>query len=192
MTLWEAGHREPGIAFWPGVIKGGRVSPALISLMDLFPTFVKLAGASMPTHRSFDGIDISNVLFEGSDQGHDFLLHPNSGGHGGVGHIGAVRSGFFKGHYFSGGGVTQCDAKTAGKPLNHTTPLIFDLSKDVAEEHPLKPSDPHYSKALSSVTSVLKAFEQDLKNDNVSKVDYTTSRDAQPCCNPKNSFCRCD
>ena len=45
--------------------------------MDLFPTFVSLAGAKMPPNRMFDGIDQSEVLFgDGTSfKGHDVLFH---------------------------------------------------------------------------------------------------------------------
>lgn len=42
------------------------------------------AGASVaiPTDRAHDGIDLSAVLLEGSDEGHVTLFHPHSHGNG--------------------------------------------------------------------------------------------------------------
>lgn len=40
------------------------------SLLDIFPTVVALAGASLPQGRHFDGLDASDVLFGGSQTGH--------------------------------------------------------------------------------------------------------------------------
>jgi arylsulfatase A-like enzyme len=75
-TLWEGGHREVGVARWTGKIKP-RVSNATLSTLDFFPTFLSMAGIESPTDRAFDGIDMSAVLLDGSEQGHVTLFHPN-------------------------------------------------------------------------------------------------------------------
>ena len=41
---------------------------ATLSTLDFFPTFLSLVGIPLPTDRAFDGIDISAVLFQGSEQ----------------------------------------------------------------------------------------------------------------------------
>ena len=60
--LWEGGHRVPAIAYWPGRIKPGVTDAAAMS-MDLFPTMLGIADAP-PPEKSFDGLDLSPVLFE--------------------------------------------------------------------------------------------------------------------------------
>lgn len=60
---WEGGMREPGIAWWPGKIAAGKVSLELASTMDLYTTFISLAGGKIPADRVVDGVDISPVLF---------------------------------------------------------------------------------------------------------------------------------
>jgi arylsulfatase A-like enzyme len=62
-TLWEGGHRVPGIFNWPGTIKPGE-SNAVMLTMDLMPTFGKLAGAKFDAGR-LDGIDLSEHLRAG-------------------------------------------------------------------------------------------------------------------------------
>ena len=64
-TPWEGGVRVPGIAYWPGMIKGGQESAELFDLMDLFNTTVTLAGATnkLPSDKYIDGIDQSSFLF---------------------------------------------------------------------------------------------------------------------------------
>jgi len=63
-TSFEGGVRVPGIAFWPGVIKPGRVSEGLFDLTDIYATSLSLAGAanSMPSDRYMDTIDQSSFL----------------------------------------------------------------------------------------------------------------------------------
>jgi arylsulfatase len=56
--------RVPGIAYWKGTIKPGRVSAGLFELTDLYATSLALAGASdkVPGDRYIDSIDQSSLL----------------------------------------------------------------------------------------------------------------------------------
>jgi arylsulfatase len=60
-TTYEGGVREPFIARWPGRIPKGRVSNAVASMMDIFPTVAKLCGGATPA-KPLDGIDIWPLL----------------------------------------------------------------------------------------------------------------------------------
>ena len=60
-TTYEGGVREPFLARWPGHIPKGRVSDALCSLMDVFPTVARLTKAALPA-KPLDGIDIWSLL----------------------------------------------------------------------------------------------------------------------------------
>ncbi len=61
-TTWEGGVRVPGIAYWPGMIKGGRESDGLFDLLDLFNTSVLLGGGKLPDDRYIDGVDQTSFL----------------------------------------------------------------------------------------------------------------------------------
>lgn len=61
-TTFEGGVRVPFIAWRPGTITPGGVSAAPISLLDLFPTAVALAGATLPTDRVYDGRNLGPAL----------------------------------------------------------------------------------------------------------------------------------
>ena len=63
-TLWEGGTRVPAIAYWPGKIEAGSTTSERVVSMDLFPTFLSIAGYSKPVDLDFDGIDFSSVLFQ--------------------------------------------------------------------------------------------------------------------------------
>nr|XP_012309264.1 arylsulfatase G isoform X2 [Aotus nancymaae] len=69
-TTWEGGHRVPALAYWPGRVPVNVTSTALLSVLDIFPTVVALAQASLPQGRHFDGVDVSEVLFGRSQPGH--------------------------------------------------------------------------------------------------------------------------
>ncbi len=63
-TTWEGGVRVPGIAYWPGMIKAGRISDGLFDLMDLFNTSLALGGIEnkIPTERYIDGVNQTGFL----------------------------------------------------------------------------------------------------------------------------------
>ncbi|MBL9199999.1 MAG: sulfatase [Opitutaceae bacterium] len=58
-TLYDAGIRVPLIMAWPGRLRPGTVSDAMVCWPDLLPTFIELAGGTVPAGidgRSFAGI----------------------------------------------------------------------------------------------------------------------------------------
>ncbi len=61
-TVLEGGIREPFIARWPGKIEAGRVSDALVSSVDFYPTFAELAGILLPESQIFDGESLLPVM----------------------------------------------------------------------------------------------------------------------------------
>ena len=72
----------PGIFWWPGMIKPGRVSDGLFDMTDMFNTSLAVAGVDagkvVPADRYIDGIDQSAFLL--ADNGGPareavFLLH---------------------------------------------------------------------------------------------------------------------
>ena len=68
----EGGVRVPGIFWWPGMIKGGRVSDGLFDMTDMFNTSLALGGVdvakSIPSDRYIDGIDQSGFLLADNGQ----------------------------------------------------------------------------------------------------------------------------
>ena len=60
-TLFEGGIRVPCLMRWPGKIKASSSSNAVLSALDLFPTFCGLAGVDVGG-RQLDGQDISGIL----------------------------------------------------------------------------------------------------------------------------------
>ncbi len=62
-TLFDGGLKVPCVMRWPQKIKAGSESDAVLSSLDLFPTFCELAGASVPT--KVDGLSIRTHLLRG-------------------------------------------------------------------------------------------------------------------------------
>jgi len=59
-NLYDAGTRVPLVAAWPGVVAPGSTSEAMVSLADLLPTFIELAGGKPP--EAIDGRSFAAVL----------------------------------------------------------------------------------------------------------------------------------
>ncbi|XP_026861846.2 arylsulfatase G isoform X5 [Electrophorus electricus] len=196
-TTWEGGHRVPTVVLWPGRISPNTSSNALLSGLDIFPTVLSLAGVEPPSDRRYDGIDITHVLLHDSDTGHKAwhhsetvsLMHPNSGAAGQFGDLQTVRVGRHKAFYITGSAEACGGAK--GKQQMHDPPLIFELSRDVAEGSPLDPSSVEYQAVLREVEREREAVLWDIATDNVSTADYSITQAAFPCCQPHNPVCRC-
>ncbi|PNJ50920.1 ARSG isoform 5 [Pongo abelii] len=188
-TTWEGGHRVPALAYWPGRVPVNVTSTALLSVLDIFPTVVALAQASLPQGRRFDGVDVSEVVFGRSQPGHRVLFHPNSGAAGEFGALQTVRLERYKAFYITGG-ARACDGST-GPELQHKFPLIFNLEDDIAEAVPLERGGAEYQAMLPQVRKVLADVLQDIANDNISSADYTQDPSVTPCCNPYQIACRC-
>ncbi|NXO13885.1 ARSG Arylsulfatase, partial [Oriolus oriolus] len=188
-TTWEGGHRVPALVYWPGRVPARRTSLALLSILDIFPTLVALAGAALPPNRRFDGLDVSPVLFGWSDVGHKVLLHPNSGAAGKVGEIEALRLAQYKAFYTTGGAMA-CDGST-GPAERHQPPLIFNLDRDLQEQEPLDVASREYQAVLPAISRAYARALQDIAADNVSVADYSQDPAAIPCCNAQHVGCRC-
>lgn len=92
---FEGGFRVPAIAWWPGKIKPGTVATDMMSHMDWWPTFVKLAGGQAPPREwkdnegkpiIFDGLEQTDLLLgSGPGKREDFVFY-NDTSFGGVRH----------------------------------------------------------------------------------------------------------
>ena len=80
---WEGGHRVPLLARWPGKVPSGSESDALISQIDLLPTFAAVADAKLPENAVIDGVNQLPVLTGKSKDSQRELLviSPNSPKH---------------------------------------------------------------------------------------------------------------
>jgi arylsulfatase A-like enzyme len=67
-THMEGSLRTPFIIRWPGRIPEGRVSNEIVHQVDLYTTFAKIAGASVPRDRPIDGVDQTEFLLGESEE----------------------------------------------------------------------------------------------------------------------------
>ena len=77
----EGGIRVPAFAWWPGVIDEDQVVGDMISVHDLFTTFISLAGGldKVPTDRVIDGVDQTALLLNGDGHSRRDYLHIYTG-----------------------------------------------------------------------------------------------------------------
>jgi len=121
-STWEGGMRVPFVAWWPGRIKAGAVNHSLACNMDLFSTFLKLAGAPIPTDRIIDGKDMSPLLFGAGPGQRDLFFYYRGT------QLFAVRKGPFKAHYITRPGYGREPA------AQHDPPLLYHLDHDASEQ----------------------------------------------------------
>lgn len=78
-NLYEAGVRVPLIVAWPGHIRAGARTNAMVQWVDLLPTFIELAGGVPPP--DLDGRSFAGVLRGETDRHRDqvFLTHTGDG-----------------------------------------------------------------------------------------------------------------
>jgi arylsulfatase A-like enzyme len=67
--IFEAGHRIPLIARWPGVIRGGRVSSQLVCLTDFMATTAAITGFPLPVSAGEDSYSFLPALLDKATTG---------------------------------------------------------------------------------------------------------------------------
>ena len=73
--LYEGGVRVPAVVSWPGKLPEGEVVHEPLHVVDLYPTLLELAGASLEQKKPLDGRDMWAVVAEGASRPHDVIVH---------------------------------------------------------------------------------------------------------------------
>jgi arylsulfatase A-like enzyme len=118
--------RVPMIAWWPGRIPAGTTCDAVSGTIDLLPTFVTLAGGTVPAEPVIDGRDISGLLFgtaaESPREAHYYFTGNE---------LQAVRQGRWK---LAVAGQPEGMNRKGGKvPASIDAPRLYDLEADIGE-----------------------------------------------------------
>ena len=71
-TCYEDGVKSAFVARWPGVIKPGSVSNALVEYNDILPTFISAAGGEIPDQ--LDGVSLLPILKNPSYTGKQYAF----------------------------------------------------------------------------------------------------------------------
>ena len=150
-TTWEGGQRVPTIIRWKNRIAKGQVNNEVASMIDWFPTFLRLTGGKIPTDRMIDGKDISPVLFgAGKRENHDFaFIH--------YGNLEGFRSEEWKIKFPEP--LRKGNFWVADVPAHDT--ILFNLKTDIAETTDVKEQ---YPEVYRKIVGKANAFKETLKD----------------------------
>lgn len=145
---YEGGVREPTIAWWPGHIAAGSICDAVAGNIDLLPTFVKLAGGTVPTDRKIDGADITPLLLGKSKESPREAHYYFSGNR-----LEAVRKGPWK-LAIAPQKENRGKANPAKPPAQSTfAPTLYNLDKDIGETTDVAAQHPEVVKSLQALVA---------------------------------------
>ncbi|MCW4463847.1 arylsulfatase [Sphingomonas sp. BT-65] len=152
-SIFEGGTRVPMIVSWPGQVRAGHVSRAVISHVDLIATLAALVGQSLPADQAVDSFDLLPALLGQSERGRDHVVQDtklmvtsgttvaSSGAR-----ILALRAGDWK---FIRGSVAphEFHGNPIGTVLRHQ---LYDLANDPGERSDLAARLPDRTKAMAA------------------------------------------
>jgi arylsulfatase A-like enzyme len=126
LSFFEGGIRVPYMMSWPGHIKPGTVYHNPVSLLDVLPTSVAVAGGKLPSDRAYDGVDLMPYL-AGRKAGmpHETLTWQAEP-------LAAIRHGEWK--------LWETEGQDTGVYGNYK--LLFNLKDDLNESKNLSKQDP--------------------------------------------------
>lgn len=125
-TTWEGGQRVPCIFYWPGKIPV-RTSNELVTSLDFFKTFARIAGVEYQEKQKMDGMDLTDFLFHGAKSPREWFFYYIKGD------LEAVRNSRWKLHV---------------SKEKKTVQLLYDLKLDLAETENLYDRYPEIVKEL--------------------------------------------
>ncbi|MCP4263880.1 MAG: sulfatase [Planctomycetes bacterium] len=138
-TTSEGGMRVPCIMRWPGTIPTKQTCDELCTMMDILPTFVRLAGGILPQDRIIDGKDAWPLWSgqRGAKSSHDVFYYYM------MDQLQAVRSGQWKLH------LELSSKPGAREGLSQKRPMrLINLSQDIQEKLDVSAQHPDIVKSL--------------------------------------------
>jgi len=147
-STWDGGQRVPGIAWWPGKVRAGVVEGSIASTLDLFPTFMKLAGVAMPKDREYDGVDMGPLLFGKGKGNRDFFPYYRDV------EVYAARLGQYKAHF-----ATK-SAYGKDPVVRPEIPELYDMGVDPGEQFNIAKQHPD---VIEKIRELVKQHEASIK-----------------------------
>ena len=138
--VWEAGHRVPFFARWPGVIEAGSTCEKNTAHVDLFATCAEIVGGTLLKNSAEDSFSWL-PLFKGGDWSRPRAPVIN---HSAAGMF-ALRSGKWKLIAGNGSGGRQAPK---GRPFQKPF-MLFDLQADLGEKNDLAKAKPELVEELT-------------------------------------------
>lgn len=144
-SVKEGGHKVPMFVHWPNQITSGTTYNHQISSLDLYPTLVNLAGATVPAQKVIDGVDFMDKLIDGDDSrpGDPLLIvRPYNGFHNG-----GIASGKWK------------IVKTGNGQWN-----LYNIETDPGETTNLRASEPNAEQIIQDILDEAIALVSEFKD----------------------------
>lgn len=138
-STYEGGFRVPAVAWWPGTIAPNQTSTAITTSMDLYPTILNLAGASLPEDRTIDGVDLYPLLTGKQNEIQDVVYYYLRD------ELQAIRKGNYKAHF-----ITKPSYKKVA-PKKHDPPLLFNIDEDPSEKYEIGKKHPEVIKEIEEI-----------------------------------------
>ena len=127
-SIYEGGHREPFVTWWPGKIKANTVCQQTICLNDLFATCAEILAVDLPERAAEDSVSILPCLLGQTQQPiHEAVVHQAPGGI-------AIRQGPWKLIFHRNGNRE-----------------LFHLQDDLGETHNAAAEQPHIVRRLTQL-----------------------------------------
>ena len=123
---WEAGHRMPFIVRWPGAIKAGAVSDALVCQTDFLATFSALSNRKLADDEGEDSENFLPVLLGQRDRARQELVTGTKPTHM------SVRNGYWK-YVPSLGSGGFSDPRRIKPVPNGPQGQLYNLADDIGE-----------------------------------------------------------
>ena len=143
-TLSEGGLRAAGFVHYPAAIEAGQINGAFMSMLDILPTFLDIAGTAHPGASTFRGREIHDIL------GRSFWPHLT--GESAEVHLTTDTVGWAGG---AGGALIRGDYKVINTPAAGgmgTTPWrLYNIAGDPGERTDLAGEMPELTAELAQV-----------------------------------------
>lgn len=145
--IWDGGHHEPFLVRWPGVVKPGTRSDAIICLSDFIATCADILGVKLPSNAAEDSMSFLATLRNPAKPAREIIVH-----HSGEGYF-AIREGKWKLELCPGSGGWGKPSNTLAKKEQLPPVQLYDLSKDIGETNNVEAQHPH---TVAKLTKMLK------------------------------------
>ena len=145
-SCFEGGLRVPCLVRWPGKVDAGSENAMPTYFPDWFPTLTSIAGGTLPSEQTIDGIDLGPLMLGQAQPVRDEPLIWSFGGYGG---IIAIRDGKWKAIRLN---------------VNRKQPdkwQLYDLSVDETESNDLASTHPEVVERLENHYIATRTVEPD-------------------------------
>jgi len=132
----EGGHRVPMLFHWPDEFSAGQTYDHLVSSIDLYPSFLELAGVPLPTDKLLEGKTVMNQIVTNQDARPSesiYVMRPQFG--------------------FHNGAIMNGDYKISKKGSNNTTAgfKLYNIITDPGETTDIRSTEPNAEQIINDM-----------------------------------------